>query len=264
MRYHLKLIGLFIRASAQQELAYRANFLISLLHSLLNFGTGLLGLLVLFEQVEAIRGWDFASTLAVLGVYLTVGAVRDLFIGPSLDALTGINGDIWAGRLDFTLMRPVDIQFWSSFRQWRLLAVFDLALGAGVLAKAIFELGAAVTASHLITFLILLGSGMITFYAVQLAFTGLMFWNPGMLFSWVFNGIFQMARYPVRLYPGGLRLALTWIVPVGVITTLPAQALTGDVPALTLVGSLFLAAALFTGASLLFRTGLRRYASASS
>lgn len=47
MRY-LRLIGHFVRASAQQEMAYRANFLISLLHSLLNFGTGLLGLVVLF------------------------------------------------------------------------------------------------------------------------------------------------------------------------------------------------------------------------
>jgi ABC-2 type transport system permease protein len=264
MRYHLRLIGLFIRASAQQELAYRANFWISLIHSLLNFGTGLLGLIVLFDQVEAIRGWDFAATLAVLGIYLTVGAVRDLFIGPSLDALTGIEGDIWVGRLDFTLLRPVDVQFWSSFRRWRLLAGFDLLLGLGVLGKAMIELGAAVSAVHLITFLILLGSGMVAFYAVQLAFTGLMFWNPGTLFTWVFNSLFQMARYPVRLYPGWLRLVLTWIVPVGVITTLPAQALTGDVPTLTLIGSLLLSAGLFVGASVLFRQGLRRYASASS
>ena len=49
-----------------------------------------------------------------------------------------------------------------------------------------------------------------------------------MLFTWVFDGIFQMARYPVGMYPGWLRLVLTWIVPVGVITTVPAQALTGS------------------------------------
>ena len=42
MRY-LRLAGKFARASAQDELAYRANFWISLLHSLLNLGTGLLG-----------------------------------------------------------------------------------------------------------------------------------------------------------------------------------------------------------------------------
>ena len=41
---HLRLIRAFISASAQEEAAYRANFYISLLHSLLNFATGLLGL----------------------------------------------------------------------------------------------------------------------------------------------------------------------------------------------------------------------------
>ena len=37
-----------------------------------------------------------------------------------------------------------------------------------------------------------------------------------------------MGRYPVGLYPGWLRLVMTWIVPVGVMTTVPAQALTGE------------------------------------
>ncbi len=53
-------------------------------------------------------------------------------------------------------------------------------------------------------------------------------------------------------------------LPVGVMTTLPAQALTGELSASTLAGGVALAAALFVGASGLFRFGLRRYASASS
>jgi hypothetical protein len=57
--------------------------------------------------------------------------------------------------------------------------------------------------------------GVTILYAILLAFTGLVFWSPGFLFTWVFDGVFQMARYPVGLYPGWLRLALTWVVPVG-------------------------------------------------
>jgi ABC-2 type transport system permease protein len=57
---------------------------------------------------------------------------------------------------------------------------------------------------------------------------------------------------------------LTWVVPVGVMTTVPAQALTGELPAGTLIGSVTLAATLLVGASALFRFGLRRYSSASS
>lgn len=264
MRYHLKLIRYFMQASMQQEMAYRTNFLISFIHSLLNFGTGTLGLLVLFEQVESVRGWDFDSTLAVLGVYLIVGALRGLFISPSLDALAGVDGEVWSGRLDFTLIRPVDFQFLASFRQWRLFALFDLVLGLGVLVAAIIQLGSAVTTGHLITFVVLLFASLIVLYAILLVFAGLTFWSPGFLFTWVFDGVFQMGRYPVGLYPGWLRLVLVWVIPVGFMTSIPAQSLTGDVSTVTLIASLGLAVVSFLGASMLFRAGVRRYASASS
>ena len=118
----LKLTALFIGASAQHELAYRANFWVSLLNSALNFGTGLLGVIVLFEQVESVRGWEFAQTLAVLGVYMTVSALRGLFCSPSLDSLAG-----WTGRLrgEFRLrvLRPVDTQFVASVRTGGCLVV---------------------------------------------------------------------------------------------------------------------------------------------
>ena len=52
----------------------------------------------------------------------------------------------------------------------------------------------------------------------------------------------QMARYPVGVYPGWLRMVLTWIIPVGLMTTLPAQALTAGVPFLWAAGSVALAA----------------------
>ena len=262
--HYLRLVRHFAAASTQNELAYRANFWISLLHSLLNLGTGVLGVYVLFEQIETIRGWSLPSTLALLGVYLTIDALRKLFIGPSLDALAGMGGEIWTGQFDFTLLRPVDVQFLVSLRHWRPLALVDLALGAGVLTVATAQLDQALTPARLVTFLIALGAGVTILYAVLLAFAGLLFWSPGFFFTWVFDGVFQMARYPVGLYPGWLRLLLTWVVPVGVMTTVPAQALSGELSVGTLAGGVALAVALLVGASALFRVGLRRYASASS
>lgn len=262
--YYLRLIRSFAGASTQNELAYQANFWISLLHSLLNLGTGVLGLAVLFGQVETISGWDFASTLALLGTYLVIGALRGLFLGPSLEALAGMDGEIWTGRFDFTLLRPVDVQFLASFRAWRPLALLDLVLGVGVLGVALNQLAATLTPAALLAFGLALAAAVTILYAILLAFAGLVFWNPGFLFTWLFDALFQMARYPTGLYPGWLRLILTWVVPVGLMTTVPAQALTGSLPPGLLPGSLLLALALLLGASALFRTGLRRYASASS
>jgi ABC-2 type transport system permease protein len=262
--HYLKLIKRFIAVAFQNVLAYRMNFWISLLYSLLNLGTGVLGIVVLFSQVETVRGWTLASTLALLGVYLTLSALRGLFIGPSLEALVGMDGEVWTGRFDFTLLRPVDVQFIASFQHWRPLALLDLALGLGVLATATAQLGSTLTATNVVAFIVALAAGVMILYAILLAFSALVFWSPGFLFTWLFNAFFQMARYPVGLYPGWLRLVLTWIVPVGVMTTVPVQALTGTLSTGMLAGGLILAVAFFGGATALFRTGLRRYASASS
>jgi ABC-2 type transport system permease protein len=260
----VRLIAAFMKASFQEEAAYRSNFFISLLTSMLNLATGVLGIYVVFGQVDSIQGWDLPSTMALLGVYLTVSALRGLFIGPSLEALSGMDGEVWTGAFDFSILRPVNIQFLASLRKWRWFAIIDLLLGIGVLILAVIKLGVSPSLWQFFSFLLTLLSGTIILYAILLTFAALIFWSPGVLFTWVFDGIFQMGRYPLGMYPGWLRMVLTWIVPVGVITTVPAQALTGSLAAAGLATSLILSLLLFVISSALFRFGLKRYASASS
>jgi ABC-2 type transport system permease protein len=261
---YVQLIPDFIAVSFQEETAYRANFSISLLHSILALATGLLSLGIVFNQVDDLRGWDFASAQMVLGVFLIVAALRGLVIGPSLDSLAGMDGEVWRGAFDFTLLRPVRTQFLVSVRRWRLFALFDLLLGLLVLATALMRAGTAVGATQLIAFGLALLAGLLVLYAVLLAAASLVFWFPGFMIGWIFDAVFQMARYPVGVYPGWLRLVLTWVVPVAIMTTVPATALAGELPRGLLPASLALAAMLVIAASLLFRAGLRRYASASS
>ena len=262
--YHARLVRVFLSVSIQTAAAYRVNFATHLAHALLNFAAGLLGLTVVFYQAQTLNGWTYEASLAVLGVYLTVSALRSLFISPSLDALAGMDGEVWQGTLDFTLLRPVDTQFLASVRHWQPFALLDLLLGVGVLGAAATQLGSALSLAGWLSFLLALAAGTLTLYALLLAFTGLVFWSPGFLFTWVFDGLFQMARYPVGFYPGALRLLLTWVLPLGLITTIPAQALRAELAPGGLAASLAGAILLTYGASMLFRAGLRRYASASS
>ncbi len=262
--YYLRLIGTLLRASAQQEMAYRANFFVSLLQSLLNLGTGLIGIWILFQQVKTIQGWNFSETLALLGVYLIMSALQGLFISPSFNALAGLDGDIWQGRFDFTLLRPVPVQFLVSFQRWQIFVGIDLILGSSTLLVAIIPLMQHISLVAILAFLIALVIGLSILYSILLILVALVFWSPGFLFTWIFNSLFQMARYPTGLYPGWLQFVLTWIIPIGIITTVPIETLTSQEQIPLLIGSAIVAIVLFTGGSVLFQTGLRRYASASS
>lgn len=262
MARHLRIIRMFITASAQQDMAYQANFAISLLNTIIRFVTGWLGLVIVFEQADTLNGWGYAPALAVLGVYLLVGALRDLVIGPSLNQLAGLEGDLWRGTFDFVLLRPANTQFLVSVRQWQIFAVLDGVMALLVITAAGTQI--TLTAANLLAFLLLLFAGITTLYALMLIFSSLLFWSPGFLFTWVFDGIFQMARYPVGIYPGALSLLLTWVIPIGIITTVPAQALAGEVSPPMMLAALVFAALAFTVASALFYRATKRYASASS
>lgn len=253
-----------MRASLQQDLAYRANFWINLLHSLLNLVVAIAALLILFNQIEVLNGWTFSTTLGVMAVYLIIGALRSLFIGPSLETLVGMGQEIWNGNFDFSLIRPVNIQFLVTFRIWRFFSLFDLALGIAVLVYAISQSNDPITWLNWLLFAIALIAGTVIIYALLLGLSALAFWSPGFLITWVFDALFQLARYPIGIYPPVVRILLTWVIPIGLITTIPAQALNGQIGIGVVLLSSSIAAVLFLAASWLFHQGVNRYHSASS
>jgi ABC-2 type transport system permease protein len=190
--------------------------------------------------------------------------MRRLFIGQSLDSMAGMDGEVWSGKLDFSLLRPIDIQFQATFRYWQPLVIIDLLIGFGIIGTAIYQLGHVVTISNLIAFLLSLSLGVMIMYAILLGLSGLVFWSPGFLFTWIFDALFQLARYPVGLYPGWLKMLLTWVIPVGIMTTFPAQALVGSLTNKLLSIEILVASLFLIGASILFHAAIKRYASASS
>ncbi len=262
--YSLRLIRSFMRASLQQDLAYRANFWINLLHSLLNLVVAVAALLILFNQIEVLNGWTFSATLGVMAVYLIIGALRALFIGPSLETLVGMGQEIWNGNFDFSLIRPVNVQFLITFRIWRFFALLDLALGIGVLIYAISQSSDPITWLNWLLFAIAILAATLVLYSLLLGLSALAFWSPGFLITWVFDSLFQLARYPISIYPPLVRILLTWIIPIGLITTIPAQALSGQIGIGMVSLSLSIACLLLLAASWLFRQGVNRYHSASS
>lgn len=262
--YAFRLIKSFMRASLQQDLAYRANFWINLLHSLLNLVVAIAAIMILFSQIENLNGWSFSSTLGVMAVYLIISAIRSLFIGPSLETLVGMGQEIWNGNFDFSLIRPVNTQFLVTFRIWRFFSLLDLFLGTGVLIYAATQSTDPISWTNWLLFALTLIAGTLIIYSLLLGLSALAFWSPGFMITWVFDALFQLARYPIGIYPTLVRILLTWVIPIGLITTIPAQALSGQIGIGMVSLSLLTSGLILVASSWLFSKGIRRYHSASS
>lgn len=259
-----RLILTFIKTSLQNEMAYRFNFFINILNSILGLLSGIGGLLILYANKESLNGWGVNETLALVGIYMIIQALKELFIGPSLDTLAGMGGEIESGNFDFTLLKPIPVQFYISLRNWSLWSIFDIIIGIGILCSAIFKLNLQFTPERIIIFIISLVSSQVIMYSFMLIFSSIAFWYRGTFLLWIWNDLMQTGRYPVSIYPGFLKQILTWIIPVGFMVTVPAEIFIGQEDSLMLLGGVILAALLFFISSVFFKVSLRKYTSASS
>ena len=80
----------------------------------------------------------------------------------------------------------------------------------------------------------------------------------------LFEGVYAAGRWPVTVYPQWLRLILTFLVPVAFAVTVPAEALTGRLTVLTLLGALALTVLLAVLARFVWRRGVKAYSGASA
>ena len=258
----LRLMYIFFRVSVLNETAYRVNFFIQFFQSLLELGTALAGLAVIFSYTHALGGWLPDEMLALVGVYFLVSGIISLVIQPGMSALIDSVRD---GTLDFTLTKPEDAQLLVSIQRVAIWSLLDLLMGAGVLIAALVRLGNAVGFGEASTFMGMLLAGAVIVYSFWLILASLSFWFvrvENLLV--IFQSVYQAGRWPISLYPGWLRFALTFVIPVAFATTIPAEALTGRLGVSTLLWAFGLAVLLAALARLVWRFGLRHYSGASA
>ena len=102
-------------------------------------------------------------------------------------------------------------------------------------------------------------------YCFLLAITTVAFWVVRMdQVHELFEGVYQSGRWPVTVYPGWLRMSLTFLVPIGFAITVPAEALTSRLTLETLALATGFAVAIFAFTRWFWRFGLRHYSGASA
>jgi ABC-2 type transport system permease protein len=169
------------------------------------------------------------------------------------------------GTLDYVLTKPEDAQLLVSVQAVQIWKLVDVVLGTGVLIVALVRLREAVGPGQAAAFAVALLSGGAIVYSFWLILATSSFWFVRVEnILVIFQSMYEAGRWPVSLYPGWLRFALTFLVPVAFATTVPAEALSGRLTAQTLLGAVALAAALLIVSRLFWRVGIRHYSGASA
>jgi ABC-2 type transport system permease protein len=262
LAHYTRLTGLMMKNCLVREMQFKSNFLVRLFTEMMWLVMQFIYIQVMYGQTGQIAGWTKWDMIVLMG---TNHVITQLFEGLFYENCTKLTDQIRQGDLDFNLIKPINTQFLVSLRYTDYSSIVNTSVGIGVILYALHQMGMTVGFGGALLFTVLVVNSVLIYYAILFSLSIWTFWigrsNNLMELYWQFG---QFSRYPGEIYPWLLRRALQTVVPMLVVSNIPAGVLIhklegeGIVWAFT-IGIVFMAYTVW-----LWQKGLQRYRSASS
>lgn len=221
---HLRLLSRYTRMSA----VALAQYPFELAMKTVDLGFTVLFLYTFWYSVTTfgivIPGWSQSEILVMTGMGLLGSAITQMGFG-----FRDISGIVLDGTLDLYLVRPVHPLF--TILGERLFVFWVITQSAS--GYALIRLGAKTGALSLVNWLpalLVLSLGCVAFQAIYGCLSLTSFWL-GRVSSLrdLFFSLTMIKKYPTDVLPNALSRAITWVLPIGLLATVPAQIVLGKV-----------------------------------
>ena len=262
MRHTFLMLKALLKINLQMVLAYRVDTAVNILLEIFGLAWELLALGIIFSNTSSLGGWGLGDLIALLGVFHFVNALMFILIWPNTEKF---NASVRDGTLDYTLLMPADSMFLVTFSRMVVWRVWDVVLGVVLIILGIQRSGMVTTPATLLSFLFLAFTGSIILYSLWIVMISATFWFTKFDNNvTILQALLDTGRYPATVYPYWLRIVITFIIPVAVATTIPLQALRGELAPWQVPMFAAISAAAFLVSARVWKSGVRRYSGASS
>jgi ABC-2 type transport system permease protein len=260
--HFLKLVSTFLKVNIQTSLAYRTDTVVNILLNLMWMGWELLSLNIIFSNTATLGGWGLGELIALLGVFRLIHTMMMVLVWPNTERF---NASVRDGTLDYTLVQPASSLFLVTFSRITVWRLWDLGLSVILIVAGVHLAGDIATPASILSFLMLTFSGTVIIYSLWIVLLAFTFWFTKFDNNvTIMQALLDAGRYPVSVYPVWLRIIITYLVPIAVATTVPLQALRGDLGYQQILFFLAIGALSFLVAARVWKTGVKRYSGASS
>jgi ABC-2 type transport system permease protein len=262
MKKYLRLYYVFLRANMIKLFMYRGDFWLGFLLTGAQSVAVLLGLNIMFLHINNIAGWSYNDMLVLLGTFMLTDALSWMLFRAGVNNLDSIinNGD-----LDWYLIKPIDTQFMVTVQKLDAQDAGRSFIGIPILIYGLQGTSLFTNLLNIPLFIVTLLLGQVVLYSITLAvktisFKSIQGWATSAI-SWRF---YDLARYPVDIYSGAMRIIYTFVLPLVFIATVPAKVFTGEFRLYMLLGAIVAASVSLFLVRLIWNKALRGYSSASS
>lgn len=257
----LRLFGALFSMSLRRQLTFRADMVFELLVTALALASSLLALAMVYTRTDALGGWSHHEAVVLIGTFQLVSGLRSAFVEPNMQ---WFGNRVKNGEFDAILVQPAPAIFLATLGSCAPFALAQVGLGAGVVVYGLQLAGVVPTVAAVAGWLALVGAAIVVMWATRTMLAAIVFWAMEFSLDIVYDAMWQFARYPTSLYRRPLRLVFTYVLPVAFIATVPADVLLHGEGYVVVPIALLVALLAFGATVALWRTGLRRYTSATS
>jgi ABC-2 type transport system permease protein len=215
----LKLLSISLRSQMQ----YRASFfMLSASHFLGTF-VDILGIWVLFDRFNLVKGWTFPEIGLIYGI-MNVGFALSEAFSRGFDTFAQI---IKYGDFDRLLLRPLSPLFQVAVKEVHVMRIGRFLQGLIVLSWSFNHLSLTFSSLFLILFSIV-GAACL-FYGLFVIQATVSFWTIESLelMNILTYGGLQTGQYPISIYDRGFRLMFTFVIPIACVAYYPVALLLG-------------------------------------
>jgi ABC-2 type transport system permease protein len=263
MMRNIKFILLLLRLKLSRMMVWRLSFFGAFFADGVLFLVQLLTFQVIYSRVDAIGDWGRGEMIIFIGTFSFINALNMLiyFFG-----VIDIPDKIKRGDLDQYLTKPVNPLLRLTFENINPGSFPLVIMSALIVAYGVRTAGLTVSFSLGLGYAVLVLLMTLLWYDMEIILRTI----PFLVIS--ANGIMQLEghlielnfRVPGILYKGVFKLLFYFVLPYGIMSTVPTQMLSGTLSAKGLLQALGVVLA-FTAFTLWFwKFGLRHYRSASS
>lgn len=261
IKRYLKLYGVFLSQNLKEDMIYRSNFIVLVLMDIGFVSISVLMFKIIYNHVNTISGWTFHQSLILIG---SVGIIREMAYLTFRRGFLELGNHIRTGTFDIFMVRPIAPNIHLAFRHISL----SESLGEAIMGITIVIYGLLhLNDWHLINipfYILFLLNSLLIYYGFSLLINSVVFWViKTQELNIIVYFFMETSRYPRDIFRGIGKLVFTFIIPIGIIATVPASVLTGRIEwnlALIslMVGISFLSLGLFV-----WKKSIEHYSSAS-
>lgn len=221
--HYARMFGLFVRTCAVKELEFRGNFWMGLITNVAWVMTYLVLAQIIYSNTESVGGWSKGQMVMLLGTYtLSFGLIAVFFHRNLAELPTQVR----MGTFDFTLLKPVNSQFFVSLRYLTFTEIGStVAALLMVLYGAALE-GVKITLVAALQYGAMVALGVIIFYSIFLMLMSSAFWFVRVDNLWTLaETVTEVARTPMHIYGAIARRFFTFMLPLIFIAHVPSETL---------------------------------------